>query len=109
VGGKRQLLETLIPLLPKQISTYCEPFAGGGAMLFHLQPTTAYINDINIELMGVYQAIKNDVESLIAYLQDFKNESDFFYAVRDWDRNKEEYSKLSYIKKAARIIYLNKT
>jgi DNA adenine methylase len=109
VGGKRQLLDTLIPLLPKQINTYCEPFVGGGAMLFHLQPKIAYINDINIELMGVYQAIKNDVESLITELQNFKNEPDFFYAVRDWDRSKEKYSELSYIKKAARIIYLNKT
>lgn len=33
VGGKRQLLDDLLPLLPKQIVTYCEPFIGGGAML----------------------------------------------------------------------------
>lgn len=38
VGGKRQLLDTLRPLLPKTISKYCEPFIGGGAMLFDLQP-----------------------------------------------------------------------
>ena len=49
VGGKRQLLETFRPLLPKRITTYCEPFVGGGALLFHLQPNTAYINDINPE------------------------------------------------------------
>jgi DNA adenine methylase len=109
VGGKRQLLDTLISLLPKQIAAYCEPFVGGGAMLFRLQPKIAYINDINTELIGVYQAIKNDVNALIAALHEFKNESEFFYSVRDWDRSKTKYAEISYIKKAARIIYLNKT
>lgn len=109
VGGKRQLLGVLTPLLPKRITTYCEPFVGGGALLFDLQPNTAYVNDINSDLIRVYNVIKNDVESLIAALQDFQNEADFFYAVRDWDRNKEKYSSLSNIQKAARILYLNKT
>ncbi|WP_218838457.1 DNA adenine methylase, partial [Snodgrassella alvi] len=31
-GGKRQLLDTLIPLVPKDYSVYCEPFVGGGAL-----------------------------------------------------------------------------
>jgi len=109
VGGKRQLLDTLIPLLPQRITTYCEPFIGGGALLFNLQPNTAYVNDINADLMLVYNVIKRDVESLITALQDYKNEADFFYAVRDWDRDKEKYSSLSDVQKAARILYLNKT
>ncbi|MDR1910769.1 MAG: DNA adenine methylase [Helicobacteraceae bacterium] len=109
VGGKRQLLDALRPLLPKEITTYCEPFVGGGALLFQLQPTTAFINDINAELINVYQAIKDDVENLINALQEFKNEENMFYSVRDWDRNKKEYASLSDIKKAARILYLNKT
>lgn len=109
VGGKRQLLSTLTPLLPRRITTYCEPFVGGGALLFHLQPNTAYINDINGDLIRVYNVIKSDVESLITALQEFKNEADFFYAVRDWDRDKEKYSSLSDVQKAARILYLNKT
>lgn len=109
VGGKRQLIETLLPLFPKKITTYCEPFVGGGALLFNLQPKKAYINDINNELIRVYSVIKNDVEALIDSLQTFKNESDFFYEVRDWDRNKEKYDLLNDIEKAARILYLNKT
>ncbi len=109
VGGKRQLLDTLIPLLPPRITTYCEPFVGGGALLFALQPNTAYVNDINVDLIRVYNVIKNDVEFLITALQDYKNEADFFYAVRDWDRDKERYSSLSDVQKAARILYLNKT
>lgn len=109
VGGKRQLLDTLMPLLPQRISIYCEPFVGGGALFWALQPKIAYINDINADLILVYNVIQYNVESLITALQDFKNESDYFYAVRDWDRDKEKYAALSDIQKAARILYLNKT
>jgi DNA adenine methylase len=109
VGGKRQLLEVLTPLLPKRISTYCEPFVGGGALLFDLQPKTAYVNDINDELIRVYQIIKSDVDALIVALQDFKNEAEYFYSVRDWDRDSAKYSSLTDVQKAARILYLNKT
>jgi DNA adenine methylase len=108
-GGKRQLLEVITPLLPRRITAYCEPFVGGGALLFHLQPDTAFINDINSELISVYSIIKNDVEALIAALKDFKNEADYFYAVRDWDRDKANYAALPDVRKAARILYLNKT
>ena len=109
VGGKRQLLDIFDNLLPKRINSYCEPFVGGGALLFHLQPQTAYVNDINKDLIMVYETIKNDVEKLIATLSEYKNESDFFYSIRDWDRNKEKYNSLTNIERAARIIYLNKT
>ena len=109
VGGKRQLLDVLTPLLPKRITVYCEPFVGGGALLFNLQPKIVYINDINSELIRVYEVIKNDVESLIIALQKFKNEAEYFYAVRDWDRDKTKYASLSNVEKAARILYLNKT
>ncbi len=109
VGGKRQLMDTLTPLLPKRVSTYCEPFVGGGAMLFNMQPNIAYINDINSDLILVYKVIKNDVESLIYALTEYKNEAEFFYSVRDWDRDKEKYESLTDIERAARIIYLNKT
>lgn len=109
VGGKRQLLDTFRPLLPKKISTYCEPFVGGGALLFHLQPKTAYINDINPELIRVYTVIKENVDELIEELEKFENTAEQFYAVRDWDRNKEYYSTLTDVQKAARVLYLNKT
>lgn len=109
VGGKRQLLDAFSPLLPKKISTYCEPFVGGGALLFHLQPKTAYINDINPELIRVYTNIKENVEALIMELEKFENTAECFYTVRDWDRNKVQYDAMTEIQKAARILYLNKT
>ncbi len=83
VGGKRQLVETFLDLIPERISTYCEPFLGGGALFFRLQPKVAYINDINEDLMLVYSVIRDDVEQLICELKEFKNESEFFYSVRD--------------------------
>ena len=108
-GGKRQLLSTFQPLLPKRITAYCEPFVGGGALLFHLQPNVAYVNDINSDLIGVYTVIQNNVEQLISILSAFKNEAEEFYAVRDWDRDRDKYDSLSETEKAARILYLNKT
>jgi len=109
VGGKRQLLDTLMPLLPDRVTTYCEPFVGGGALFLELQPKIAYVNDINDELIRAYEVIKSDVEALITALQKFKNEANYFYTVRDWDRDKARYSSISDIEKAARILYLNKT
>lgn len=109
VGGKRQLLDTLTPLMPKPIRGYCEPFLGGGAVLFSLQPKKAIVNDINTDLIHVYQIIRDNVEELISTLEQFENTSEQFYAVRDWDRDKSRYAAFSDVEKAARIIYLNKT
>ncbi|MBR0280581.1 MAG: DNA adenine methylase [Oscillibacter sp.] len=109
VGGKRQLLPALSPLLPAGITAYYEPFLGGGAMLFHLQPQTAYANDINADLMRVYAVIRDDVDALIEALQSYRNDADFFYAVREWDRDKRSYARMSDVQKAARVLYLNKT
>ena len=95
VGGKRQLIENFLELIPKNINSYCEPFLGGGALFFELQPKIAYVNDINENLILVYKIIRDDVENLIEELSKFKNESDFFYSVRDWDRNSEKYNSLS--------------
>lgn len=109
VGGKRQILETIEPLLPREISTYCEPFLGGGALLFHLQPDTAIINDSNKELMLVYRVIQENVEGLIEELNRFENTAEFFCQVRAWDQDAEFYAALPDVKKAARMLYLNKT
>jgi len=109
VGGKRQLLNDLAPLFPSNITSYCEPFLGGGAVLFKLQPRVACVNDINIELMQMYEVVRDNVEELIDILGRHPNDEEHFYAVRDWDRDKERYNQLSKIERVARIIYLNKT
>ena len=61
VGGKRQLLDFIRPLIPEH-TTYCEPFVGGGAVFFDLQPKKAVINDFNQELINVYQTVKEQPE-----------------------------------------------
>lgn len=109
VGGKRQLIEELKSFLPAKINSYCEPFIGGGALLFELQPSKAYVNDINHELIQMYEVIRDDVEELIKELRKHPNIAEHFYEVRDWDRDKNDYGDMGIVKKAARIIYLNKT
>ena len=110
VGGKRQLLKEILPLIPKNISTYYEPFVGGGAVLFALQPKKAIINDYNEELINVYKIIKDNPDELIKILQIHKenNNSEYFYKIREIDRS-SDYINLNTIERAARIIYLNKT
>lgn len=111
VGGKRQLLNDIIPMIPKKYSTYVEPFIGGGAVLFELQPKKAIINDYNTELINVYTVIRDYPEELICELKFHKenNTSEHFYSVREYDRNPEIFSSLTPVQKAARVIYLNKT
>ena len=46
-------------MIPKNCSTYVEPFIGGGAVLFELQPKKAIINDFNSELINVYTVIRD--------------------------------------------------
>lgn len=108
VGGKRQLMPAIKDLIPKNFTNYYEPFIGGGAVLFDLQPKSAVINDFNEELINVYQTIKENPEELISDLKTHKNESDYFYVLRALDRE-DNFENLSNIKKASRVIYLNKT
>lgn len=111
VGGKRQLLDEIIPLIPKKVTTYVEPFVGGGAVVFEYQPKKAIINDYNEELINVYNVIKTSPDALIETLMHHKenNNEDYFYEIRSLDREENYYKKLSDIERAARIIYLNKT
>lgn len=110
VGGKRQLMSSIIELLPSNIKdlNYTEPFIGGGAVLFHLQPKNAIINDFNKELINVYEVIKNNLDELIEDLKKHKNEVDYFYQIRGLDRT-GEFQNLTAIQRASRVIFLNKT
>nr|WP_309574701.1 DNA adenine methylase [Moraxella osloensis] len=110
VGGKRQLIPEIVQVLPSAINkmNYVEPFIGGGAILFHLQPQKAIINDFNTELINVYKVIKNDVEALINDLAQHKNDEDYYYHIRALDRN-DSFTNISDVQRASRIIYLNKT
>ena len=109
VGGKRQLLDEITPLVPKRITSYCEPFMGGGAVLFSIQPKKAIVNDLNGDLITLYEVVRDDVETLIEFLKKHENTEEYFYSIRDLDRDKEAYKNMSKVEKASRILYLNKT
>ncbi len=105
-GGKTQLLESILQRLPQTIATYREPFLGGGAVFFALAVAgrfqRAVLSDRNPELVGVYRAIQQDVDGLIARLTKFVSNEEEFYRVR-------ATAPRSLVGRAARTIYLNKT
>ena len=98
------MLSALASHIPSNFSRYVEPFIGGGALFFALQPEHALISDSNPELVNLYQQVANDVEAVIRCLKDYENTREMFYDVRgqDWQR-------LAPCEAAARMIYLNRT
>ena len=108
-GGKRQVLEQIIKYIPGTFSKYYEPFLGGGAVLFKLQPQEAVANDISKELMLVYGVIKENPEELIKDLRRHRNEKGYYYRIRGLDRDRQQFENLTHVQRASRMIYLNKT
>lgn len=111
-GGKRQIIDKLLKYAPDEFNTYYEPFVGGGALLFELAPKNAVINDFNDELMNVYTCIKDSdkFEKMCKELNHHEAEhsEEYYYKIRNIDRDRKKYNKLPDYKKAARTIYLNK-
>lgn len=107
-GGKRQLLPRIREFVPRHFNIYFEPFVGAGAVLFDLQHSTAAINDANCELINCYKVIKSKPEELINDIGRHKNESNYFYSLRELDRM-PLFNALSDVERASRIIFLNKT
>ncbi|HLT32528.1 MAG TPA: Dam family site-specific DNA-(adenine-N6)-methyltransferase [Aquaticitalea sp.] len=103
-GGKTQLIPELSKYIPTSFNKYIEPFIGGGAFFFYLNPEKAIISDSNEELITTYKAVRDNVEEIIEILDGYKNEETFFYKIRALNP-----SKLSNAERAARLIYLNKT
>lgn len=103
-GGKTQMLEDLLPKVPSSYGRYIEPFFGGGAMFFALQPEQAVIADSNPELINLYRQVANHVDDVIGQLKKYENTQEMFYAVRGQD-----WTMLSEAEAAARTIFLNKT
>jgi DNA adenine methylase len=105
-GGKRQLLDAIFRRLPDKINTYYEPFVGGGAVFFALAAgrrfRRAVLSDQNEELIETYCAVRDDVDSVIRELRKFAHTEESYYRIRD-------LSPRSPAKRAARMIYLNRT
>lgn len=108
VGGKRQLMFELIKNMPKSYNRYFEPFIGGGALFFELQPEQAYISDMNEELINLYLVVRDNVYELIKDLSKHEVSKEYFLEIRNIDRT-EQYTELSDVERASRFIYLNRT
>ena len=111
-GGKRQIMNYLLKYKPKKYKHYFEPFVGGGALLMELEPIHATINDSNKELMYVYKCLRNKRLFKKFYeickLHEENHSEEYYYKVRDLDRKKTAYAKMTMPEKAARCVYLNK-
>ncbi|MBO7061652.1 MAG: DNA adenine methylase [Fibrobacter sp.] len=123
VGGKTQLLDEIRKYYPSQVDKYCEPFVGGGAVLFDVlakcHPNDVLINDINPELINTYNQIKRNCNGLIDTLAELQEK----YWSSSLEENKALYlekrerfnslkvngNKKENLEKGALFIFLNKT
>jgi DNA adenine methylase len=119
-GGKNKMLKHYAPHMPLDVSSYCEPFFGGGAMFIHVmnryKPDYARINDINPDIVRIYECIKNELEPFTARLNKLESQylplekedrKKLYYEIRSehaWD-----YEKYSNAEEAATLYFLMKT
>lgn len=102
-GGKTQMLKDILPMIPEYKGKYIEPFFGGGALFFALQPENSVISDSNPELINMYLQVRDDVDHVIKILKSYNKTKQLFYEVRAL-----EWESLPKSEAAARTIYLNK-
>ena len=105
VGGKTQLLETIIKKIPKEMNNYFEIFLGGGAVLFAILSLkkegsikingSIYATDINKSLINVYQKIQCDKDKLYSLIQTFIKEYDSIKTFKGTKKPKDKQEALS--------------
>lgn len=103
-GGKRWFIHNHRELLPNSYTRYIEPFLGGGAVFFHLQPDNALLGDINPDLVAAYEALKTNWRFIKRSLEYHHrmHSSKHYYHIRD-------KSPENMLQQASRMIYLNRT
>src|SRR4051812_39981928 len=70
-GGKWAIAPRIAGLFPRdaRARTYREPFVGGGAMYFYLQPERAHLSDALADLVTTYAVVQTSVEPLLRRLE----------------------------------------
>lgn len=110
-GGKRFLLPSLVPLVPRRMGAYHEPFLGGGALLFALLSSRPGLrcsgSDANADLVCAYEAVRDSADELVSALRAHEarylaGPRDYYYAVRD-------SAPRGTVQRAARLLFLNRT
>lgn len=84
-GGKSKEIAHFINNMPEKYSRYIEPFFGGGALYFYLQPQNAIINDINCRLYGFYREMKEKYPKARLQLDQLQGE---------YEKNQKDYEEL---------------
>jgi DNA adenine methylase len=109
-GGKWAIAPHLERLLPHDHRSrpYREPFVGGGAMFFHLQPRRAVLSDALADLVATYRVVQSQVGALIARLEKLRagHSTEQFYQVRTLFNERKGAPR---VERAAWLVYLNKT
>ncbi|OYR45578.1 DNA adenine methylase [Halorubrum sp. Eb13] len=128
-GGKRQLLDELYARFPASYGRYHEPFVGGGALFFDLEPDDATINDANPRLINFYERVRDEPEALIERLESFDDpEADpdpsipfaeetprghdvecYYYQQRARFNRRPYEGSFDPLEEAALLLYLNRT
>ena len=111
-GGKRQLLTDITALFPVTYHAYHEPFVGGGAVFFHLDPDSGTINDINGRLTTFYEVVRDYPDQLIAENKTHEYAEEYFYQAREKFNQALSNSTVTRedrIQEASLLLYLNRT
>ncbi|MFZ5775198.1 MAG: DNA adenine methylase [Thermodesulfobacteriota bacterium] len=103
-GGKRWLFESEQFSLPHFEGRYFEPFLGGGAVFFEMQPANAVLSDSNRRLIELYAVIRDELEEFEDLLRNHaRNHSrEYYYELRGKRLRKSTT-------RAAQFLYLNRT
>lgn len=128
-GGKRQLLDELYSRFPNEYENYHEPFFGGGALFFDIEPCDGTINDTNPRLVNFYEQVRDQPQELIEVLRSFDDpESDpvpdrdyaeenhkgreiknYYYQQRALFNKRPYADEYDPLEEAALLMYLNRT
>lgn len=121
-GGKTKMFKHYKDLMPpvEDIHSYSEPFLGGGAMFLYVikkyDIKKAYLNDINHDIIGIYENIKNHPQDFCVIVDDYQcrfipltklDRKRFYYEVRE--EYIDNYDNWSYLQKSAVLYFLMKT
>ena len=128
-GGKRQLLDALYTRFPASYDRYHEPFVGGGALCFDLEPDAGTINDTNPRLVSLYETVRDAPETLIDRLEAFddpeaapdpdlpyaeatqrgRDVDNYYYQQRARFNDRPYTGEFDPVEEAALLVYLNRT
>jgi DNA adenine methylase len=106
-GGKQRMLNYLLASLPGAATIsgrFVEPFVGGAAVFFALNPQRSLLTDVNVELIDLYRGLRRHPDEVWQAFRDFPSNKTGYYRTRAVDTET-----LNLTNKAARLLYLNRT